>query len=133
MLRNIEIVQLLLDNGAPVNAQSRSRNTPLHMAARSNSVDIVNLLLEKGASGNTQNNSGNTPLHNAVQKSKVEMVKALLQHNVDVRITNNRRKTALDCAKTSEIRNLFSECDPNDVHAGHIPCTISYLQQNLAL
>ena len=46
---SIDIIKLLLEKGADVNAINGSRETPLNRAARGNHVDIINFLLNKGA------------------------------------------------------------------------------------
>jgi uncharacterized protein len=48
-------VQLLLDRGAPLEAQSPTKNTPLLMAARYGAEASVDLLLARGASATTKN------------------------------------------------------------------------------
>lgn len=52
---SIEIVRLLLDNGADPNAYGRSGKFPLYLAARNHcpdSVDILKLIIECGADVN---------------------------------------------------------------------------------
>jgi ankyrin repeat protein len=44
-----EVVQLLVQNGASVNAQSQNGFTPLYMAAQENHDSVVKFLLNKGA------------------------------------------------------------------------------------
>jgi len=52
---SIEIVRLLLDNGADPNAYGRSGKFPLYLAARNHcpdSIDILKLIIERGADVN---------------------------------------------------------------------------------
>jgi ankyrin repeat protein len=53
---NLEIVKLLLDRGANVNATNRDGNTPLIGAAFMCRTEVVRLLLDKGASPLKKNN-----------------------------------------------------------------------------
>jgi ankyrin repeat protein len=46
---NTELLAMLLDRGADINALAPNRNTPLMMAARYGSEDNVKLLLQRGA------------------------------------------------------------------------------------
>jgi ankyrin repeat protein len=47
--RNAEVIKLLIDFGADVNARQHGGWTPLHAAAQSGDVEIAKLLLENGA------------------------------------------------------------------------------------
>ena len=44
-----QVVRLLLEKGADIEARDRTQQTPLHYAAYSGSEKLVRLLLEKGA------------------------------------------------------------------------------------
>lgn len=55
---NTEVVALLLDRGAPINAESPNRSTPLMMAARYGTEASVDLLLSKGADAARKNDLG---------------------------------------------------------------------------
>jgi ankyrin repeat protein len=59
---NTDIVKLLLNAKANVNARDVSGETPLHSAVRSGKDDIVALLLDAKADPNARNNYGVTPL-----------------------------------------------------------------------
>lgn len=52
------IVAVLLDNGAPINALSPNRSTPLMMAARYGAEATVDLLLARGADKRLRNDLG---------------------------------------------------------------------------
>jgi ankyrin repeat protein len=54
------VVKLLLDRGAPINAESPNRSTPLMMAARYGSEASVDLLLARGADAKARNDRGLT-------------------------------------------------------------------------
>ena len=74
-----EIVEILLANGADVNAKDIYDQTPLH---HSGSVDghkeIVDLLIDKGADVNAKNFEGGTPLDWA--KNKPEIAALIRKH-----------------------------------------------------
>ena len=44
--RNVNIVKLLVDNGAKVTCTDVMKETPLHKAARNNKVEVVDYLLD---------------------------------------------------------------------------------------
>ncbi len=56
-----EIVELLLDQGADINARNRDGGTPLHEAAFFGRHDLFDLLIQQGADQNVQNKSGQLP------------------------------------------------------------------------
>jgi ankyrin repeat protein len=57
----LEAIQLLLDHGADVNAQSEDGWTALHTAASYGEVQAVEVLLKRGADPHTRTKSGKTP------------------------------------------------------------------------
>ena len=81
---HVDILQLLLNHGASVNAVDSFGYTPLHAAARQGHVDILQLLLNHGASVNAVDNFGGTPLHYAAREGHVDILQLLLSHGVSV-------------------------------------------------
>jgi ankyrin repeat protein len=59
---NLEIVKLLIDQGADVNATNRDGNTPLIVAAFMCRTEVVQYLLQNGASLTHKNNLGDTAI-----------------------------------------------------------------------
>ncbi|ORX62071.1 ankyrin [Hesseltinella vesiculosa] len=57
-----QVVQILLENGANVNAQNESGQTPLLYAASKNRLDIAKVLLNHGADVNLVNHIKQSPL-----------------------------------------------------------------------
>ena len=55
---SVDILQLLLNNGAEANSQSRGGETPLMKAIASNKSENVKFLLENGANPALQNACG---------------------------------------------------------------------------
>ncbi|OQE63554.1 hypothetical protein PENNAL_c0244G05610, partial [Penicillium nalgiovense] len=83
-----EIVNLLLEKGADVNAQGSTFGTALQAAVSKAQTAIMLLLLEKGAGINSQVGSeGRTPLHLAVEAGSISAVAQLLEQGA---LTNRR-------------------------------------------
>ena len=79
---HVELVEMLLNNGANVNAKNSYGVTALHIASREGHTDIVAMLLEKGADVNAKTNWGDTALMAASWKGHKEIVKLLKQYIV---------------------------------------------------
>jgi len=67
-----EIVTLLLENNAYINAQNIYGNTALHIASLTQDQEMIGLLIPAGASINIQNNDGDTPLDLAFPKTQAD-------------------------------------------------------------
>ena len=59
----VDIVQLLVEQGADVTAKDKSFSTPLHLALSFGTPEIVRLLIERGADITAEDESRRTPLH----------------------------------------------------------------------
>ena len=77
----VDIVLLLLEHGAAVNAASDGGWTPLHNACDKGCEGIVRILLKAGAQVNAQLLNGVTPLHLAAQGGHREVVECLLERD----------------------------------------------------
>ena len=105
--KNLNIVKLLLDRGAEINAQANNCQTALMEDARSTSIewehekpDITKLLLERGADVNATTKNGSTALMYAATNSyplkrSFERMRLLLDNGAHVNAKNKQGKTAL--------------------------------------
>jgi len=97
-----EMVELLVQRGANVNAVNKFNYTPLLQSVlnfqkpdlkEKNNVKIISLLLDKGANPNTADGNGTTPLMWAVQK--IAPTKILIERGANVNLQNKNGETAL--------------------------------------
>ncbi len=72
------VVRLLIQRGAEVNALDRVKGTPLLPAAEAGSIEIVTELLKAGADVDVQNRSKRSALLLAARKGHLEVVKILI-------------------------------------------------------
>jgi cytohesin len=74
----IDVVRLILDAGADVNATNDIDETPLHLAAEKDERSaIVELLLLTGADVNAKRIFDETPLDIAIKRNSAKVVKLL--------------------------------------------------------
>lgn len=103
---NKDIVQLLLNFNADINAVSHSKieyipsNTALHAAiAGARNLEVIELLLKNQAKTNNFDSNGHTALHTAVfHDDNIELINLLLQHGASVQAKAEGGKTALELA-----------------------------------
>ncbi len=93
----IDIVDIILDAGAQVNAVDDLSETALMSAAEKGHTEIAQALIDNGADVNARNTLGDTALMLAVF-GNIETVKTLWNADADIHITNNYGETALKFA-----------------------------------
>jgi ankyrin repeat protein len=79
---HMEVVKLLIENGADVNLKGEAWYGPLHAAAAKGHLEVVKILLENGADVNIFHH--NKPLHNAAMNGHIEVARILLAHGADI-------------------------------------------------
>lgn len=86
-----ETVELMIDRGADLNAESYGETPLLKVAGKKvNDVALAKVLIENGAKINVQDSQGNTPLYHAVMNKNSKMIKLLLENGADMYIQNKK-------------------------------------------
>jgi ankyrin repeat protein len=101
----LEVVQILVELKADINAPNRSRQTPLHvacLAGETNCAKVVRFLLDHGADASLRTADGATPLYCASVTGRQEMARMLLEHGVDIEATNDQGWTPLQIASARQ-------------------------------
>lgn len=103
---DIQVVWLLLENGADVNIRGYWNQTPLHCASIEGFPDVVRWLLRRGVDVNARQGDRSTPLHLAAHNGRLEAAEILLEHNADVNALDDGGRVALDDAARSGHQKL---------------------------
>lgn len=72
-----------------------NQGSPLHFAAKKDSVEAAEFLLELGADTHIRDSSGNTALHVAAKYNSFNVATALLNKGIRINEVNDRKETAL--------------------------------------
>lgn len=75
--RQIEIVKMLVENGADVNAKQQQGFVPLHAAAQNGDAEMTKLLLDHGADAKARSDNGQTALDLAMLQGHAKAVELL--------------------------------------------------------
>lgn len=97
-----KIAELLLADGADVNAKDGQGDTPLQVAiAWGGHENVVKVLIAHKADINSRDNDGNTPLWSAAARGYTNIIALLLRNGADV----NARDKYGDCPLSAAIEN----------------------------
>ena len=109
MAFRVEIIDLLVRNGAEVSARNRRGAEPLHYACdggpdlknwnQDAQFKTVSKLIELGANPNSLDKSGVAPLHRAVRNRCTGAVNALIRNGADVNLKNKSGSTPFKLAQ----------------------------------
>ena len=112
---DVEVMRVLLDGGANVNARTKILRTPLMYAAgrlsgfrgttnrgtEEDALAAVALCLDRGAEINAEDDNGQTALHLTVAQAEDSIVRLLAQRGANLQAKDKRGRTALDLANAS--------------------------------
>jgi RNA polymerase sigma factor (sigma-70 family) len=90
--------ELLLAQGAPVDARNIGDMTPLHIAAIMQRPEMARLLLAHGADVNAVSKAGQTPLHHAALRGDQATMQILLDYNADIAPVDREGHTPVELA-----------------------------------
>jgi len=88
----LDMLKLLIENGADIHQKDFAGQTALHRAAltpKGETSGLIKYLIAKGADINAKDNDGNTPLHVAYAAKNDDTVNLLINSGADTTIKNN--------------------------------------------
>jgi ankyrin repeat protein len=103
----VQIVSLLLTNGAEVDAVGYEGRTPLHEACTGGCLPTAKLLLRHRANVRARTDLGKTPLHQSAAFGNYRLVELLLANGADLEARDNYGFTPLrEAASTGNLTSL---------------------------
>jgi len=122
-----DIVKLLLDKGAEVNAKDdESGFTALHYAARLGKKNVAELLIARSADINAKDKQGHTPLYVAANHD-YKVAELLINKGADSSIRTESGRTLLQLAQQrkqaeSTVPDMIFDGEPNSLFGSLIAC-----------
>ncbi|XP_042911626.1 putative ankyrin repeat protein RF_0381 [Parasteatoda tepidariorum] len=101
---NKDIAEILITNGADIEAKNYRGETPIFLA---NSEEVVKFLIKQGADLEARNRSGDIFLHKTVKESRQEMVELIISHGANIEVKNKDNRTPLFFANNREVVDLL--------------------------
>lgn len=99
---HLEMVKLLLDFGAKVNARDSEKKTPLMNLDEDASAELVEILIKYGAKVNLASKDGSTALIMAAENAEYQVVEALINAGAEINAKDKEGQTALMNAAFSD-------------------------------
>lgn len=136
---HVDIVKHLLQlDGIDVNSQTFCIQTALHCSISSD-IEILRMLLQhEGINLNVRDAVNQTPLFDTSQQDKILHAKLLIEAGADVTLTDENGKTAIDYARSNEMKELLAsaatpENPPDDPENAptHEPVEVTRVQDNI--
>ncbi|GFN74293.1 protein fem-1 homolog b-like [Plakobranchus ocellatus] len=107
---HLDIVKLLVQNGACVNSKTATDSTPLRAACFDGHLEIVKYLIEQGADLTIPNKYNNTCLMISCYKGHTEVVRHLLEKGADPDLKAHCGATSIhfaaECGRLDVVREL---------------------------
>jgi ankyrin repeat protein len=112
---NMEIIHLLLDAGADINAVCAScyEQAAIQIAMEYAYFDLVEELIKQGANVHVKSNMGRTPLHAVSHFNNVELAKKLIDSGLDVNAQDENGATPLHYAASNGEFEMFKLLEDN--------------------
>ena len=102
-----EIITLLIDNGADLNAKDEDGKTPLFYASSKGHKEIVEILINHGADVNAMDKNNNNVLFQTVFSGHYDVVNILIKNGADIKHKNKFDETLLHIISRSFKKKIY--------------------------
>jgi ankyrin repeat protein len=102
IMKDVELVKLLLQKGADVNAElvTGGFERPIHSALKHGSEECINFLLaQDGIDFNVQDENKDTPLHIAIMNMNSDIANKLIEYGANPFLANDHKYRSVDLIK----------------------------------
>ncbi|KAJ3427233.1 molting protein mlt-4 [Anaeramoeba flamelloides] len=132
--KNIEILNILLDNNSLINQKDEKGWTSVHRTANLGYSKLLEILIQKGGKVDQLDNKKSSALHRSARNGNVECVKVLIKYGADLDAVDSSGNTAMSLARLFGQSKVEKELDPNlKENEGQIPITFDYEENYLHL
>jgi ankyrin repeat protein len=105
---DIDLIMLLVENGADIYDFDDEGVGIFDMAVTYNIIEMIEYMINEGIDVNfTRRRSKFTPLMAAASYGRIEIVKLLIEHGVDIHITDDKGFSATDFARKMNKRSIL--------------------------
>jgi 26S proteasome non-ATPase regulatory subunit 10 len=105
----VQMLNLLISQGANVTMKSIWDETALHSAARMGNMELCKILIENGADINAADDEGRTPLHVAAYANRKDTCSFLIEKGADVNARDKESRTVLRYAVYEDLLELLKK------------------------
>lgn len=104
---DLDAARDLINRGADINYQNKSKNTPLLLAVNQNWSEMARFLIERKADVNKTDESGQTAIMVTAAKGNLDIFQLLMQAGADINGKNTGEVTTLAYAAQGGNLNIF--------------------------
>ena len=108
---NLSILKKAIDHcSSNINQCNYNGITPLHYASSKGHIDVVKFLLSlDNININESGTPSKTPIRGAIENEHFDVIKLLATHGAEIDDKDEFGKTAIDCAKSNEVKELLKK------------------------